>query len=183
MGKRLEPRADRPSPAGGLDDATMRIGHEAIYQALFVQGRGALRCELTACLRTGRVLRMPRARTRARQDLHLSGDHDQPTSGGGSRSRRAGPLGRRPYPGSWEFGDRHLGGAHDALHSATIPYSARALEGSAIDSCDCVDRRLVGRGCVAGRWIGRRDRLRLDRRRPAEGRIIENREIFGNRTA
>src|SRR5271154_6155047 len=38
-----------------------------------------------------------------------------------ARSRRAGPLGRRPYPGSWEFGDRHLGGAHDALHSAAIP--------------------------------------------------------------
>ena len=38
-----------------------------------------------------------------------------------------------------------------------------------------VDRRLVGRGCVAGRWIGRRDRLRLDRRRFAEGRVIEDR--------
>jgi hypothetical protein len=46
-----------------------------------------------------------------------------------------------------------------------------------------VDRRLVGRGCVAGRWIGRRDRLRLDRRRPAEGRVIENRKIFGDRAA
>jgi hypothetical protein len=44
-----------------------------------------------------------------------------------------------------------------------------------------VDRRLVGRGCVAGRWIGRRDRLRLDLRRPAEGRVIENRKIFGDR--
>jgi IS30 family transposase len=42
----------------------MRISHEAIYQALFVQGRGALRRELTACLRTGRPLRIPRARTR-----------------------------------------------------------------------------------------------------------------------
>ena len=42
----------------------MRISHEAIYQALYVQGRGALRRELTACLRTGRALRMPRARTR-----------------------------------------------------------------------------------------------------------------------
>src|SRR6476661_9104645 len=38
------------------DDETMRISHEAIYQALFVQGRGALRRELTACLRTGRAL-------------------------------------------------------------------------------------------------------------------------------
>ena len=46
-----------------------------------------------------------------------------------------------------------------------------------------VDRRLVGRGCVAGRRIGRRNRLRLDRRRPAEGRVIENRKIFGDRAA
>src|SRR4051795_8442328 len=38
------------------DDETMRISHEAIYQALYVQGRGALRRELTACLRTGRAL-------------------------------------------------------------------------------------------------------------------------------
>ena len=33
------------------DDESMRISHEAIYQALYVQGRGALRRELTACLR------------------------------------------------------------------------------------------------------------------------------------
>jgi IS30 family transposase len=48
------------------DDESMRISHEAIYQALYVQGRGALRRELTACLRTGRALRVPRARTRGR---------------------------------------------------------------------------------------------------------------------
>ena len=47
-------------------DETMRISHEAIYQSLYVQGRGALRRELTACLRTGRALRVPRARTRGR---------------------------------------------------------------------------------------------------------------------
>ncbi len=29
----------------------MRISHEAIYQSLYVQGRGALRQELTACPR------------------------------------------------------------------------------------------------------------------------------------
>src|SRR5215213_6168417 len=46
------------------EDETMRISHEAIYQALYVQGRGALRRELSACLRTVRSLRMPRARTR-----------------------------------------------------------------------------------------------------------------------
>ena len=54
----------RRLPVDFPDDVTMRISHEAIYQALFVQGRGALRRELTACLRTGRALRVPRARTR-----------------------------------------------------------------------------------------------------------------------
>lgn len=44
----------------------MRISHEAVYQALYVQGRGALRRELTACLRTGRALRVPRERARNR---------------------------------------------------------------------------------------------------------------------
>ena len=47
-------------------DATMRISHEAIYQSLYIQGRGGLRRELSACLRTGRALRVPRARTRGR---------------------------------------------------------------------------------------------------------------------
>src|SRR5207245_3317639 len=46
------------------DDESMRLSHEAIYQSLYVQGRGALRRELTACLRTGRALRVPRARAR-----------------------------------------------------------------------------------------------------------------------
>ena len=41
------------------DDESMRVSHEVIYQALYVQGRGALRRELTACLRTGRALRCP----------------------------------------------------------------------------------------------------------------------------
>lgn len=43
-------------------EETMRISHEAIYQALYIQGCGALRRELTACLRTSRALRVPRAR-------------------------------------------------------------------------------------------------------------------------
>ena len=45
------------------DDASMRVSHEAIYQALYIQGRGALKRELVTCLRTGRALRVPRART------------------------------------------------------------------------------------------------------------------------
>ncbi len=53
----------RRLPLDFPDDPTMRISHEAIYQALYIQGRGALRRELTACLRTGRALRVPRSRT------------------------------------------------------------------------------------------------------------------------
>ena len=50
------------------DDEGMRISHEAIYQALYVQGRGALRRELTVCLRTGRALRKPRRRADGRRE-------------------------------------------------------------------------------------------------------------------
>ena len=46
------------------EDISMRISHDAIYQALYVQDRRALRSELTACLRTGRALRVPRERVR-----------------------------------------------------------------------------------------------------------------------
>src|SRR3954447_15979813 len=54
------------------DDETMRISHEAVYQALFIQGRGALRRELATCLRTGRALRVPRARAGKRSKGFVS---------------------------------------------------------------------------------------------------------------
>lgn len=38
------------------EDTSMRINHEAIYQALYVQGRGALRRELTACVPAARCV-------------------------------------------------------------------------------------------------------------------------------
>ena len=50
------------------DDASMRASHETIYQALFIQGRGALRRALTTRLRTGRALRRPRRRVDGRAD-------------------------------------------------------------------------------------------------------------------
>src|SRR6266705_3488763 len=113
IGRRHGRRADRRwarswSPeqiAGRLrvdfpDDESMRVSHEAIYQALYVQGRGALRRELTACLRTGRALRVPRARTR----------------GGGKKfvtpevmiSERPAEAVDRAVPGHWE-GDLIVG--------------------------------------------------------------------------
>ena len=112
------------------DDKAMRISHEAIYQSLYVQGRGALRRELTACLRTGRALRVPRAacaHPRARQVFHCAGDHGQRTSGGGGRSGGAAPLGRRPHPGTGQLRDRHSGRADDTVHDA----AAFAADGGA----------------------------------------------------
>jgi len=50
------------------DDERMRISHETIYRAIYVQGRGGLRRELKTCLRTGRALRKPRRRVDARRE-------------------------------------------------------------------------------------------------------------------
>jgi IS30 family transposase len=49
------------------DDEGMRISHEAIYQSLYVLGRGGLRKELHTALRSGRAVRRPQAITRASQ--------------------------------------------------------------------------------------------------------------------
>ena len=82
------------------DDESMRVSHEAIYQALFVQSRGALRRELTACLRTGRALRVPRARTRGRGKKFVSPEI--------MISERPAEIEGRAVPGHWE-GDLILG--------------------------------------------------------------------------
>ena len=82
------------------DDATMRISPEAIYQALYVQGRGALKRELTACLRTGRALRVPRARSRRRGKSFITPEV--------LISERPAEAQDRAVPGHWE-GDLILG--------------------------------------------------------------------------
>jgi IS30 family transposase len=87
-------------PTDFPDDPAMRISHEAIYQALYIQGRGALRRELTACLRTGRALRVPRARTRARNQGFVSEEV--------LISERPAEAADRAVPGHWE-GDLIVG--------------------------------------------------------------------------
>jgi IS30 family transposase len=78
----------------------MRVSQEAIYQALYVQGRGVLRQELTACLRTGRALRVPRARTRGRGKKFVTPEV--------MISQRPAEADDRAVPGHWE-GDLILG--------------------------------------------------------------------------
>jgi IS30 family transposase len=82
------------------NDESMRISHEAIYQALYVQGRGALKRELVACLRTGRALRVPRARTRGRGKKFVRPEI--------MISERPAEAADRAVPGHWE-GDLILG--------------------------------------------------------------------------
>ena len=82
------------------DDDSMRISHEAIYQALYIQARGALRRELVACLRTGRALRVPRARSKASGKQFVSSEV--------MISERPAEAADRAVPGHWE-GDLILG--------------------------------------------------------------------------
>ncbi|QUF06725.1 IS30 family transposase [Actinosynnema pretiosum subsp. pretiosum] len=88
------------------DDESMRISHEAIYQSLFIQGRGALKRELVPCLRTGRALREPRARSRNRPQGHITADV--------VLSERPAEAEDRAVPGHWE-GDLIIGSGRSAI--------------------------------------------------------------------
>jgi IS30 family transposase len=88
------------------DDPSMRISHEAIYQSLYVQGRGALKRELVTCLRTGRALRVPRARARNRPGGHVTAEV--------MISRRPAEVEDRAVPGHWE-GDLLIGAGRTAI--------------------------------------------------------------------
>ena len=106
-------------PGDGPEDQAMRISHEAIYRALYVQGRGALRRELTACLRTGRALRVPRARSRRRGKSFVTPEImiSERSAEAADRARTR-TLGRRPDHRLGQIGDRHSGGTRHAVHNA-----------------------------------------------------------------
>jgi IS30 family transposase len=93
-------------PVDFPDDGSMRISHEAIYQALYVQGRGALQRELVACLRTGRALRVPRARARQKAWAHVTPEV--------MISERPAEAEDRAVPGHWE-GDLLIGLERSAI--------------------------------------------------------------------
>jgi IS30 family transposase len=88
------------------DDESMRISHEAIYQSLFIEGRGALKRELVACLRTGRALRVPRARAKAKAWAHVTPEV--------MISQRPAEVDDRAVPGHWE-GDLLIGLQRSAI--------------------------------------------------------------------
>ncbi len=88
------------------DNQEMRVSHETIYLSLFVQGKGALRRELTECLRTGRAYRRPKTK--------------RAPSGKGQIvdpvmiSERPAEVEDRAVPGHWE-GDLLMGRRQTAI--------------------------------------------------------------------
>lgn len=148
----------RQLPLDFPDDPTMRISHETIYQALYIQGRGALRQELTACLRTGRALRVPRARTRATGKGFVTPEV--------MISERPAEADDRAVPGHWE-GDLILGldsSAIGTLVERTTRFTLLAAPTPHARACDrCPHDRREEQSAARGarrRGCARRDHAR-----------------------
>jgi IS30 family transposase len=129
------------------EDDSMRISHEAIYQALFIQGRGALQRELVACLRTGRALRVPRARSRQRATGHVTPEV--------MISQRPAGADDRAIPGHWE-GDLVIGTGRSAIGTLverttrfTMLLHLPRMEGYGIEPRVKNGPALAGRGAEA----------------------------------
>lgn len=84
------------------DRPEMHVSHETIYQALYVQGKGALRYELTVekALRSGRTSRKPQSQLPARSS--------RPWLDGARITDRPAEAADRAVPGHWE-GDLVIG--------------------------------------------------------------------------
>jgi IS30 family transposase len=92
------------------DDAEMWVSHEAIYQAIYVQGRGSLRRELHQCLRTKRAVRRPQ---------HQPGTRRGRIPDMVNISERPPEVADRAVAGHWE-GDLILGSTKSASAIGTL---------------------------------------------------------------
>ncbi|MPZ53168.1 MAG: IS30 family transposase [Acidimicrobiia bacterium] len=99
------------------DDPTMNISHETIYRSLYVQGRGELARELTACLRTGRAKRKQRGReTRVGKNPDMVMISDRPAE-----------VEDRAVPGHWE-GDLILGKGGKSAMGTVVERTTRYFQ-------------------------------------------------------
>jgi IS30 family transposase len=98
-------------------DVEMRVSHETIYQAVYVQGRGALRRELAVCLRRGRAVRKPRRTAGQRQ--HRGQIKDMVMI-----SERPAEAADRVVPGHWE-GDLIMGAGNRSAIGTLVERTTR----------------------------------------------------------
>ncbi|WP_425466006.1 IS30 family transposase [Nesterenkonia populi] len=99
------------------DQLEMRVSHETIYQALYLQARGGLKKEVQTALRTGRARRKPQGQQRKPRQLgqEMIMISDRPAE-----------IEERAVPGHWE-GDLIMGAGNRSAIATLVERKSRFL--------------------------------------------------------